>query len=593
MGLFQRAIETYDAMEHIVGVEIAGKETLAPVGHIMAKATIMITIDLEGNFISAEAIEKYIPIPVTEKSSGRTSTNFVAHCLCDKIAYVCPGCEKKHESYVKKLTEWAESDFSTSKVKAIHSYISKNTIINDLTGAGLLKNDNGEIKNADDLICWNVISSFESESGYVWTDSVLQKAHIRYCQYCQEKQKVFSSFSGEMTYCSDMHMKNIVSFAANAKLISANDEKNFTYLGRFKDKTEAFSIGYIESQKAHNAIKWLISNQKVPIGSRVFVCWNPHGKDVPKPNLPFMKNEEKLPNPTEYKKQMYDALLAYKRELPSGENVVFCAFDAATPGRLSVVYYNEYRASDYLERLAYWDETCCWIDAAFGVYSPLLYNIVNFAFGVQRGSEENAKIETDDKVLAQHMQRLLFIRLEKQRFPSDIAMAIAQKANNLQILTKANRAKLLFTACAVIKKYRSDRYREEWQMSLEPDRRDRSYQYGRLLAVLDNIEGGILRERNEDRETNALKMQSVFVRRPAYAAKIIIDRLKTAYYPRLSPGLRAYYERLIGEIMEKIAEFPEEEFNAPLTETYLLGFYLQRGSHKKENNDNMEVCENE
>lgn len=593
MGLFQRAIETYDAMEHIVGVEIEGKETLAPVGHIMAKATIMITIDLEGNFISAESIEKKIPIPVTEDSAGRTSTP-VAHCLCDQVGYVCAYDQKKHDLYFSRLSDWTSSAYSHPKLRAVLTYVKNSDVKSDLMNAGLLKIDEaGSISNEKDIICWTVCGE-ETDVGEVWRDNTLQKAYIGYYEtLIADREKRLCMVSGEVEVVASQHLKGVVAASGNAKIISSNDNKNFTYRGRFQNSDEAFSMGYLASQKAHNALKWLTANQKVTIGSRVFVCWNPRGKDVPKPNLPFMKNEEKLPDPTEYKKQLNDALLAYKRELPSGENVVFCAFDAATSGRLSVAYYNEYRASDYLERLAYWDETCCWIDAAFGVYSPLLYNIVNYAFGVQRGSEENAKIETDDKVLAQHMQRLIFIRLEKQRFPSDIAMAIAQKANNLQILTKANRAKLLFTACAVIKKYRYDKYREEWQMALEPDRHDRSYQYGRLLAVFDNIEGGILRERNEDRETNALKMQSVFVRRPAYAAKIIIDRLKTAYYPRLSPGLRAYYERLIGEIMEKIAEFPAEEFNAPLTENYLLGFYLQRGSHKKENNDNMEVYENE
>ena len=85
-------------------------------------------------------------------------------------------------------------------------------------------------------------------------------------------------------------------------------------------------------------------------------------------------------------------------------------------------------------------------------------------------------------------------------------------------------------------------------MALEPEKLDRSYQYGRLLAVLDIIESRELRKRGEDRETNALRMQSVFTRRPAYAYTIILEQLKNSIFPRLSSGSRAYYDNLIGEI---------------------------------------------
>ena len=112
-------------------------------------------------------------------------------------------------------------------------------------------------------------------------------------------------------------------------------------------------------------------------------------------------------------------------------------------------------------------------------------------------------------------------------------------------------------------------------MALEPEKRDRSYQYGRLLAVMEKAEKDAYRE-VETRETNAIRMQSVFVQRPGYATKIIIDQLKNAYYPRLNPGQRNYYEKLIGEIMQVISEFDGEEFNKPLSETYILGYYLQK-----------------
>ncbi len=174
-------------------------------------------------------------------------------------------------------------------------------------------------------------------------------------------------------------------------------------------------------------------------------------------------------------------------------------------------------------------------------------------------------------------------------------LALFNKSKNLQIYNKVNRANLLFAACAVIKKYHHDKFKEEWEMSLEKDKKDRSYQFGRLLAVLEKIESDVLRERGEERETSALRLQSVFVQRPAYAAKVIMDGLKTAYYPRLSAGRRAYYEAMIGEIFENLSQFCDDNYNKPLTETYLLGYYLQRNDmyKKKETKENTEVNDNE
>ena len=112
-------------------------------------------------------------------------------------------------------------------------------------------------------------------------------------------------------------------------------------------------------------------------------------------------------------------------------------------------------------------------------------------------------------------------------------------------------------------------------MDLNPEKADRSYQYGRLLAVLEKAERDTY-SNGETREPNAIRMQSVFSRRPLYAAKIMEDQLERAYFPRLSPGSRSYYKKLIGEIMEQIYAYPKSQWNAPLGETYLMGYYLQR-----------------
>lgn len=584
MGLLQKAIETYDAMEKLAGIYEEGKEPLAPIGHIVTKAQIEITIDADGNFIDAKAAEKdqKIIIPVTEESSGRTSSP-AAHALCDQLGYLLGKDKRKLDLYICGLREWANSEHSHPKVAAILHYMEQGSLSQDLCTSNI------STENEKDLVCWRVVG-LGASSGPVWTDVSLMKAYSAFYLNSKDGKKQVCMLTGDSTYITWQHLKGAFSLNGNAKIISANDSSNFTYRGRFTDPEEAASVGYLASQKAHNALKWLISTQGTIQGNRAFVCWNPQGKSVPKltiPLLSFVDEEPSVPSYRNYRNDLRKKLTGYQENWCPSDQVVIAAFDAATTGRLAITYYNELQGSDFLERLVYWDETCCWLDGNRGILSPTLYQIIAYSLGTQRGDE--GKMEPDEKIIAPQMQRLLSCRIDQAAFPLDIMQAIVSKAGNLQIYNKTNRRKLLFTACAVIRKYHVDHYKEAFELALEPERKDRSYQWGRLLAVMEKIEKDTY-DKSENRETNAIRMQSVFVQRPGYATQVIMEQLKNAYYPRLNPASRIYYDRLIGEIMEQLSLFDANEYGKPLTETYLPGYYLQKNAFytKKDNEETEE-----
>lgn len=572
MGLFQKALETYDAMEKFAGVYAEGQEPLAPIAHIVTKAQIEITIDVDGRFVAARAADKdqKIIIPVTEKSVGRTSTTIAPHPLCEKLKYLLDQ-DKKYEAYIEQLSQWVNSPYGHPKAKAVLEYVQKRTIESDLKRFGVLA------AKDDAVVCWKVIGQESDESAPVWTDISLMKAYSAYYLSQKEENQQICMLTGENASITWQHLKGVFSLNGNAKIISANDSANFTYRGRFTESGEAASMGYLASQKAHNALKWLISNQGTIQGGRAFVCWNPQGKKVPQPMMPFFAqlddDETDLSNYKSYREDLRRKIAGYCENWTPSEQVVIAAFDAATTGRLAITYYNELLGSDFMERLAYWDETCCWKDAYKGVRSPLLYQIIAYAFGTQKGKD--GKVEPDEKIVAPQMQRLLSCRIDQAAFPLDIMRAIVAKAEQMQNYTK-NRNTLLFTACAVIRKYYIDHQKEAFDLALEPKRNDRSYQWGRLLAVMEKIERDTY-DAEEKRETNAIRMQTVFVRRPAYAFKIVMEQLKNAYYPRLSMAMRIYYDRLISEIMEQLSQ-DIDNYGKPLAETYLLGYYLQKSA---------------
>ena len=588
MGLFQKAVETYDNMKSLVGAESdERKAVLAPVGFITTGVQIVITLTEDGNFVKAEPIfdtftdnkgktqkqDKKIIIPATEKSAGRTSSaKSTPHPLCDKLMYMCPGNKESYDAYVTQLQGWCDSDFSCPKIKAILEYVKKGTIQADVSSIDGVKKDN--------FVCWRVRSSDCAEPEEVWKSPSVIDSYVSYCQSKADlsQDKTLCYVSGILMTPAEQHLKGVVSSSANAKLISANDSENFTYRGRFLTGSEALTVGFPSSQKAHNALKWLVANYGVSFGNRWMICWDPKGKKNPNPLVSLFKGfgANEKPTPTNYRDILAMIVQGYKKELELDDETVTAVFEAATNGRLSVCYYSEMKAYDFLERLRFWDETTAWLHRDFGVTSPVLKDIVGAAYGVLRTGENMQTIETDEKILSGAMQRLLLCRLERSPFPADMMRSAVQKCSSLQLYdNKQNRDKQLFTTCAIIKKYRYDRFKEEWNMALEPEKKDRSYQFGRLLAVLEKAERDAF-DTDEKREPNAMRMQALFVKRPMHAAKIIIEQLKTAYYPRLTPGARSYYDKLIGEIMLALSEYPDSERGKPLGETYLMGYYLQK-----------------
>ncbi len=576
MSLLQKALETYDAMESLAGVvESPDKEPLAPIGHICTKASIDITIDKNGKFIQAQKIDQKIVIPVTEASAGRTSISAKdhPHPLCDRLDYISSNI------YLEQLSDWL-NDIDNDKLNAIYQYVKSGTIYEDLSKSEWFS----EEKNSKDVVCWRVVGLGEDDSA-VWTD---RKLHEEFVHYYLNKLDTSSTevslISGEREVVAAQHLKGVFSSTGNAKIISSNDSVNFTYKGRFVTADEAVSIGYLDSQKSHNALKWVVSNQGVTIGNRVFICWNPQGSNIPRPLLPILKNNSVKMTPTEYSSDLYKTIMGYKTNLRQNAGVVIVSMEAATTGRLAITYYSELAGSDFLDRLAYWDETCCWDDSRWGTRSLSIPEIVRFAFGVQRNDAESTNIDIDERIEGQQVQRLLICKLEKALFPVDIMCALVQKTYHPERYNTKNRNRLLFVTCAAVRKYRRDRFKEEWSMALVSEKKDRSYQYGRLLAVMEKIETDVLNARGEARDTNAIRMQSIFVRRPAYATKIILDRLKNAYYPHLRQGQKIYYEKLIGEIMQVISECEDRQYDKPLSETYVMGYYLQKNAlwEKKE-----------
>ena len=110
-------------------------------------------------------------------------------------------------------------------------------------------------------------------------------------------------------------------------------------------------------------------------------------------------------------------------------------------------------------------------------------------------------------------------------------------------------------------------------MSLDEKERDRSYLFGRLLAIAQQIEEYALNTAGEKRVTNAERLMHPFKIRPYKTWGIINDKLRP-YQDRL--GAKAGH--LNGLMAEVHGLLSMEDFTSPkkLEDSYILGYYCQR-----------------
>lgn len=619
MAWIEKLHATYEACK---GREPPGAEPLMPISHAVQQAHIEITIDGNGNFKGAQAILKEeTVIPATEKSAGRTSGE-AAHPLCDKVQYCAVdyptfgGAKPSYfPGYREQLSAWCDSEFSHPKARAILAYVSKGTLVADLVRHKVLHlgmdgrlltqwAGDGEAPNlfrqltpkegvrdqGDAFIRWIVWIDGDLCSE-VWKDATLQDAWIGY-DSSNSAYTGLCMVTGEAgTALASSHPKRVRHGGDGAKLISANDGSGFTFRGRFTDADgrQAAGVGYVTTQKAHSALRWLIKRQAYRNGDQIFVAWAVVGKPIPDPwadSLSILCIEasagEGFGTPDMmvgdvgqvFARRLNRAIAGYGAQLNPTDDIIVMGLDSATPGRMAIIYYRELKGSEFLERIKAWHTACAWLQN-FGkdkhfTGAPAPHDIAEAAFGRR----------LDEKLKKATVERLLPCIVDGQPVPRDLVVSAARRAANRVSLERFEWEKVLGIACGLFRGW-SKSQGKEYAMALEENRTSRDYLYGRLLAVADNLERYALSMAKETRETKAARLMQRFADRPLSTWRILEPELEP-YKARLRASERGggflwKCEKLIDEIM---CRFAGADFvnDAPLSGEFLLGYHCQRAA---------------
>jgi CRISPR-associated protein Csd1 len=626
MSLLNNLIYAYDSCADMAGMDDVNK-TLLPIGHMLLETDICITLNEKEGFVSADFSKEWVIAPCTVDSECSRTGNPCPNALFDQLCYLAYDYHKdkrRFQYYVDVLSSWS---ISNPKLEIVLTYIESKTIISDLNKELVRQKKTNKKIGEKDKVRFRVEVKDDLYPN-LWTDTSIRELWTNHYLSIQDSKKQLCYLTGDLSSkIVDKHPKKIITESLNAKLISSNDNENFTWRGRYTNESQVLSISYEASQKLHHMLSWLISNIAFHCKAQKIMSWivisHNDSKCFPKES-PFHYFSESYENGTalkdyltedeiialssssiydSYADQIKKALSGYsgiKQEHITEINVLAIDSTSKSTGRLSITFYESLAEDEYLKSIADWQDTCCWFipykrkngtvvhENSYFVFAPCTKDIISAIHGEepQKASENYTRIAKYERV------RLLNCVFRNKNLPYDMVNASVNNVSNPESYKDKNNnwdaktwRKTLSVTCALVRKHIFNKESELYTMALDKTCTDRSYLWGRLLALAEDVESFARYKKDksytEKRPTNALRLMSDFRSHPYITWINLVDMINP-YRIELDGA-----EGLQNQIDEVMSLFKPTDYtdNKQLDGKYLMGYSLQRIALRTKNKE--------
>ncbi len=549
-----------------------------------------------------------IIFPVTSDSVARSGKNPAPHPLVDKLTYYLSEIDQgQYDAYHRQLDEWI-SQCQEQEVKRFLSHIQRFLLQDDFIEK-IVQSLYGRVTSREGLKV-TFLNSDDSEKtidlstaflefkidqfiGYQ-TVSVtnyldLHKAYISYVESNQQAD-IICNISGKQEVLAAKHRGLI----GNAKLISVSNNIE-TYKGRFKQREDVFTVGNQTSEKIHLMAKFLLENEHTHawLGSgQHLINWfsddltNETQLDITSPKVEdngmfdfgeTSSDDSPKFQVTEVNKKIRSAFIHGKKEFGDGATYYVAIVNKTNDGRVALKYFRQLAASQLLDNLNKWQDRYSWqIKKQNGEYAecpPSYQDIVLAAYGVDRGRF----LELDnDKFKSDQFQKLATSMIDGKDIPDTI---LGKLKDNIKQRQRYGNTwnKVLFVSLALLHKTN----KEEFTPMLDHENKDRSYLFGRLLAIFELLElqRYQLDGSKNDRITNAERYWTAYTSQPAKLMMNLTNKIKP-YEEAVklnSPGIFNKLEKEREEIMVLLGPLMQERgINDPLDYRFIFGYYAEK-----------------
>lgn len=600
MGWMNALTETYD--NYFNGAELSDDpHPLVPVGFTERKVGLIVRIKRDAVFHSAELLktEEQRSMPSDPAAESRTGQK-LPYPICDELRYTAGDLSQLSNEdygayfdvYLNNLESWCAEDGSVEELIILRDYLRKRTLAADIIAYGAVKADkNGFIPS-------KLINT--SVDFYIYRDAeFVSICELQSVRLSWQKRLIGRMSDTGLCYSSgsvEPILSNHAKLEGNAKLISSKDgPRPFQFKGRFTDASQACAIGYSTSAKAHNTIKWLRSRQGYNRYGTTFITWSTDCRKVIPPQNPFDQNEEIVVTDTEeiYGNKLRASLSGRMKPPESKKNpkIVMLGMESATPGRMSMIFYEEFDDAAYLESLSKWYERCIWRlpvkkgddPIKYYITSPNIRELSEAVFGqdnIRRADNDRPPSKSITKQVSRFYQDILVCIANARIFPEIYVNAACHRACCPSGFTdskgKWHRDNWLKCVAVTLAMLKSSHNKEGYKVALNKEEKCRDYIFGRLLAVADMVE--ITASRGTDaqfRQTNAVRYFGAMQQRPATTWMNIREKLEP-YFGKIDYKKDCdRFRSLIDEITH-LADDGALSDNSPLSPRFLEGYHNQR-----------------
>lgn len=596
MDFFTTLLNSYEKAEEQGLVDDQSQNTiLLPIYHTDYKSkgtdTVAVELTPTGDLISAYEMPKNqrIIFPIKTTETGNTSTN---HPLSDKLKNI-----KKNVDDNQYITDWLNYENDTdihTFINAIQTFINQPDFEKQLTnciGNTDIITDNTYIEFA--------IPNFKNYKTYsVSNYKELHQSYINFVDYYNKKhypnQYHTCIISGKEERILNIHrlLTDIGGGTGKLICISSRDHRKemFTgnYFGTNKDILNTIApIGQKTSDKIHLMLKYLINNANscysIDKNNKLLIWSNSTTENTTVPDsflsiLGLSSNTQAKTNETQIKPNRTTKTILnsfYKGQNNINKtNYYIAVIYSYSKGRVGLKYFETIEKSQLFENLQKWTNTYQWIDNKFTI-TPSFFNIIKDAFAQDKGPDyEHLELSKSlDTYRAQLHESLLSALLNGQPIPAHILKRIEQNLKYPKRYPKQWRY-LVNQGLALLN-------RKDYQPMVDNSETNRSYLFGRLLAVYERIEATkySLDENDNARETNAQRLWTTCINRPERILKNLRDKIKpyNDYLYRKHRGMWTKLNKEESEILTLLdTHHKSPDFNKPLTVDYLFGYQAEK-----------------
>lgn len=539
-----------------------------PVGFTQIKPKYVFEITDNGTLhgIVDDSIEKLVPVSLN--SATRTS-GVSPHILADKIAYFTE--PEKKEAHLKQLAEVSNSlKQDCPELVTVSNYILSNDVYLDLethikasvlsrlktkskvpTVDEIQKEEEKEFKG---ILEKNIAFRLISNPDYFESGSFLnlwQKFHIDSLTQSADYKYGLDYITGNIEKLT----KNVLGYDGKKKLTSVSKD---TVKEQFEIINPA-SLGYLTFEKVMSALNFLKYHQSVELKSgnsrRMILLEKANNKVSTQVNNVFsdllsdvlaFSNKEKS-----YQKDLYSLIIGRNSSVLS-DNFMVITIDNFTTGRSAIIDYHpltlEYlkNLSDYVDNVGFstWN--------VLKLMHPKKTNYTNL-------------ISLDHKVLFNAIKN-------GQPIPSKVYQShfrVLSNPSNTVFKETEDKLQVWQRNLNIFEKLYLYK-REDLPKMLDKNYNNRSYLFGRALAVYHHVES---RSKDASNKNNTISMKYFSMMQKSPAKTLMVVKNRTSPYFRKEKYAK-YFEDILLEITDKfeIGEFNKKEV---LSEDFLLGFNHQ------------------